>query len=88
MADATGTPTTNYNFKTIKGTDTAGYTSINAVINSIDQNLDTHFNGMIVIMQSSATTPPGWEDYTTANGYTNAGDLPDPTPNHKYIIKI
>lgn len=40
MADATGNPTTNYSFKTIAGTDTAGYTSINSVITSIDTQLN------------------------------------------------
>lgn len=39
MADATGDPTTNYQFKTLKGTDIAGYTSVNSVITSIDSQL-------------------------------------------------
>jgi hypothetical protein len=86
MSDATGAPTQNYNFKRIAGVDIAGYTSINAVITSIDENLNNHFNGMILLMQSSSTVPAGWEDYTVGNGYPNA--LPAPDANHKYIIKI
>jgi len=51
MADATGTPTTNYSFKTIDGEDTAGYTSINSVITSIDTQLqDKAFKTNMVIL--------------------------------------
>lgn len=63
MADATGTPTTNYSFKTIDGEDTAGYTSINSVITSIDTQLqDKAFKTNMVILYSSATSPTvsGW----------------------------
>jgi len=92
MADATGDKTTNYQFKTLKGTDTAGYTSINSMITSIDTEMSDHFLGMIMLVSTTFTIPtnkagnPMWRDYTTANGYTN---VPSP-PNafHKYIIRI
>jgi len=79
MADATGTPTTNYGFKTIDGENTAGYTSINSVITSIDTELEdlTFVTGMVMVFQSSAATPPGapsgWTDFTssmTSSGVT------------------
>lgn len=63
MADATGTVTTNYSFKTLAGTDTAGYTSINSVITSIDTQLqDKTFKSGMVILYYSATSPTvsGW----------------------------
>lgn len=67
MADATGTPTTNYSFKTISGVDTAGYTSINSVITSIDTELEdlTFVSGM-VILYAGASAPSGWTIDTTA----------------------
>lgn len=85
MADATGATTTNYSFKTIAGGDVAGYTSINAVVASIDTQLNARKTGMIVLMRSSDTTPAGWKDYTTANGYTSPTP-PTPPTGHKYII--
>lgn len=88
MSDATGTPTTNYSFKKIKGTDTAGYTSINAVIDSIDTQLDTHFTGMIVLMRSGDTIPNGWQEYNDTNYPPPATAPPTPPTGHKYIIKI
>lgn len=74
MADATGTPTTNYNFKTIDGADTAGYTSINSVITSIDTELEdlTFVTGMVIIYQG-ALAPSGWTNFTssmTSSGVT------------------
>jgi hypothetical protein len=85
MADATGAVTSNYSFKTIAGTDVAGYTSINSVIASIDTQLRARNVGMILLMRSSDTTPTGWKDYTTANGYTSPTP-PTPPTGHKYII--
>lgn len=72
MADATGTPTTNYSFKTISGTDTAGYTSINSVITSIDTELEdlTFVTGMVIIYQGAAA-PSGWTNFTS--GMTSSG---------------
>jgi hypothetical protein len=74
MADATGTVTTNYAFKTLKGTDTAGYTSINSVITSIDTQLDDKMfvTGMVIVYQG-ASAPSGWTNFTssmTASGVT------------------
>lgn len=67
MADATGTPTTNYGFKTIDGTDTAGYTSINSVITSIDTQLqDKAFKSGMVILYVGAAAPSGWTIDTTS----------------------
>jgi len=63
MADATGTPTTNYSFKTLNGTDTAGYTSINSVITSIDTELEdlTFVSNMVILYYSAASpTVSGW----------------------------
>ena len=74
MADATGNPTTNYSFKTIAGTDTAGYTSINSVITSIDTQLEdkTFVAGMVIIYQGTSA-PSGWTNFTssmTSSGVT------------------
>ena len=74
MADATGTPTTNYSFKTLAGTDTAGFTSINSVITSIDTQLDDKMfvTGMVIVYQG-ASAPSGWTNFTssmTASGVT------------------
>lgn len=67
MADATGTPTTNYGFKTIKGTDTAGYTSINSVITSIDTELeDLTFVANMIVLFEGAAAPSGWVDVDAA----------------------
>lgn len=72
MADATGTVTTNYAFKTLSGDDTAGYTSINSVVTSIDTQLNnkTFVTGMVMVFQSSAATPvgapSGWTDFTSS----------------------
>lgn len=67
MADATGTPTTNYSFKTLAGTDTAGYTSINSVITSIDTQLDDKMfvTGMVIVYQG-ASAPSGWTNFTSS----------------------
>ncbi len=81
MSDATGAVTTNYSFKTISGEDTAGYTSINAVITSIDTNLDTHFNAMIVVYPG-AVAPFGWAIYTPPTG-----TMPSLPANHIWIQK-
>lgn len=70
MSDATGTTTTNYTFKTLAGTDTAGYTSINSIITSIDTKLlDKAFvAGMIIIYQGVAA-PSGWAIVSAATIY-------------------
>lgn len=74
MADATGTVTTNYSFKTIDGADTAGYTSINSVITSIDTQLqDKTFKSGMVIIYNGASAPSGWTNFTssmTSSGVT------------------
>jgi hypothetical protein len=76
MADATGTPTTNYSFKTIDGEDTAGYTSINSVITSIDtqlQDLAVKDNSMILVDVPSAATPASYmSGYTIASSALSA----------------
>jgi hypothetical protein len=83
MADATGTVTTNYGFKTLKGTDTAGYTSINALVQSVDTQLESHFSGMILVYPS-ATAPTGWQAYTPPVG---TGSMPELPSNHIWIQK-
>jgi hypothetical protein len=82
MADATGTVTTNYSFKRLKGTDTAGYTSINALIQSVDTQLESHFSGMILVY-TGATAPTGWQVYTPPTG-----SMPALPSNHIWIQKI
>jgi hypothetical protein len=81
MADATGNPTTNYQFKTISGNDVAGYTSINSVITSIDTQLDDHFNYMIVVYPGTSA-PTGWQIYTPPTG-----SMPSLPTNHIWIQK-
>jgi len=67
MADATGTPTTNYSFKTLDGTDTAGYTSINSVITSIDTQLqDKAAKANMIVLYQGAAAPSGWTDVDAA----------------------
>ena len=67
MADATGTVTTNYSFKTLAGTDVAGYTSINSVITSIDTQLqDKAFKPNMDILYAGASAPSGWTIDSTA----------------------
>ena len=67
MADATGTTTTNYSFKTLAGTDTAGYTSINSVVTSIDTQLkDKAFKSNMVVMYAGASAPSGWTTDATS----------------------
>ena len=66
MADATGATTSNYSFKTIAGTDVAGYTSINSAITSIDTQLqDKAFKSGMVILWVGTTAPSGWTIDTT-----------------------
>lgn len=65
--DATGVPTTNYQFKTIDGTDTAGYTTINMCVQSIDTQLKdkTFVTGMVIVYQGAAA-PSGWTNFTSS----------------------
>ena len=102
MADATGTVTTNYSFKTLAGTDTAGYTSINSVITRIDTqlaDLAIKDNSMILVDVPSAATPATYMSgyvirYTnpsvpgpiSATAYGNMG-LPAPTGNYYWYRK-
>lgn len=81
MADATGTVTTNYSFKTLNGSDVAGYTSINSVIGSIDTQLeDLTFVTNMVIMYAGASAPSGWTIDSTAG-------LPTPPTGYIWIKK-
>jgi hypothetical protein len=67
VSDATGAVTTNYSFKTISGEDTAGYTSINAVITSIDtQLMDKAFKPDMIVLYQGASAPSGWQDVDAA----------------------
>ena len=53
--------TTNYGFTLLSGSDTAGYTSINNLITSIDNQLqDKAFKSEMVIMFKGASAPSGW----------------------------
>jgi hypothetical protein len=75
------TQTTNYNFTKLSGTDIAGYSSINVVIDSIDQQLDTHFSSMILVWPG-ASAPAGWQAYTPPTG-----SMPALPVNHIWIQK-
>ena len=81
MADATGATTSNYSFKTIAGTDVAGYTSINSAITSIDTQLqDKAFKSGMVILWVGTTAPSGWTIDTTT-------DLPTKPASYIWIKK-
>ncbi len=82
MSDATGTPTTNYSFKTLASTDTAGYTSVNSIVTSIDTELEdkTFISGMI-ILYAGVAAPSGWTIITPATIYTGT----EPTLEAGYI---
>jgi hypothetical protein len=78
MADATGTPTNNYFFKTISGTDVAGYTSINSVITSIDTNLQNKAiktNSMILVdVPTGETAATYMSGYSISSGALTSGE--------------
>lgn len=78
--------TTNYGFTKLAGTDTAGHTSINTCIDSIDTQIALSLVGMIVLMRTADTTPSGWVTYATPT-YTSPTP-PIPPTDHKYIIKV
>jgi len=81
MADATGATTTNYTFKTLAGTDVAGYTSINSVVTSIDtQLMDKTFKSGMVILWVGSTAPSGWTIDST-------GGLPSKPASYIWIKK-
>lgn len=85
MADATGITTTNYAFKTLDGQDTAGYTSINSVITSIDTQLQdkTFKSGMVILFYNvGSPTVSGW----TTLGQAVTG-LPTLSGNYWWIKK-
>ena len=97
MADATGATTSNYSFKTIAGTDVAGYTSINSAITSIDTQLvDKTFKSGMVMLYYSASSPTvsGWAlaaasvspALTAGRGGGDTG-LPAVTGNYWWIKK-
>ena len=56
--------TTNFGITLLNGSDTAGYSSINTVVQSVDTALNTKTNvmGMIMILDTSVTptAPPNW----------------------------
>jgi hypothetical protein len=80
--------TTNYNFLELTGDEIAGYNSINDLIESIDAQLDAHFQGMIVLMRALDSVPAGWQEYNVTNYPPPAIAPPTPPADHKYIIKI
>ena len=82
ISDATGTTTTNYTFKTLAGTDTAGYTSINSIVTSIDTKLlDKTFIAGMIILYEGVAAPSGWTIITPATIYTGT----EPTLEAGYI---
>lgn len=60
--------TTNYSFTKLVGTDTAGHTSINTCIDSIDTQLKdkTFVPLMVVLYHGAAPLPSGWTDVDAA----------------------
>lgn len=59
--------TTNFGITLLNGSDTAGYSSINTVIQSVDTALNTKTNviGMIMIFDTSLGSPPtNWSNLT------------------------
>lgn len=59
--------TTNFSITLLNGSDTAGYSSINTIIQSIDTALYTKTNviGMIMIFDTSlGTVPTNWTNLT------------------------
>lgn len=88
MADATGDPTTNYQFKTLKGTDIAGYTSVNSVITSIDSQLvdiTVKDNSMLLVDVPSSYNATQAASYMSGYTirYTNPGS-PGPITSTAY----
>jgi hypothetical protein len=77
--------TTNYGITLLNGSDTAGYSSINTVIQSVDSALNTKTNviGMIMIFDTSlGKIPTNWSNLTN----TVAG-LPTLSGNYVWIKK-
>lgn len=82
MADATGTTTTNYAFKTLASTDTAGYTSINSIVTSIDTKLLDKVNvAKLTLIYRGTVAPSGWAIVTSASIYASGA----PTLNSGYV---
>ena len=81
MSDATGAPTQNYTFKRLAGNDIAGFTSINAIVTSVDEALNNHFVGMILLLRTGDTPPvnstggPLWDVYRTHETGVAVGDI-------------
>lgn len=79
--------TTNYGFTLLNGSDTAGYTSINTIITSIDNALQykTNVAGMIIVFDTSVGgVPNGWTSLGTT---VSASGLPTLTSPYVYIKK-
>lgn len=77
--------TTNFGITLLNGSDTAGYSSINTVIQSVDSALNTKTNviGMIMVFDTSlGTVPANWSNLTN----TVAG-LPTLSGNYVWIKK-
>jgi hypothetical protein len=78
--------TTNFGITLLNGSDTAGYSSINTVIQSVDTALNTKTNviGMIMIFDTSlGSVPTNWSNLTN----TVAG-LPTLSGTYVWIKKI
>ena len=79
--------TTNYNFTLLNGSDTAGYSSINTVVNSIDNALQykTNVAGMIMVFDTSVSAVPnGWTSLGTS---ILSSGLPTLSSPYVYIKK-
>ena len=76
--------TTNFSITLLNGSDTAGYSSINTIIQSIDTALfrKTNVMGMVMIYDDVATIPAGWVPLTAVTL-----GLPLLTPPYIYIKK-
>jgi hypothetical protein len=87
--------TTNFNFRTLLGSDKAGYNSINALITSIDNRIYERVTppGTIIMYDTSggSSAPPGWRDIGKGGPaplIPDSTDLPEITAvDVTYLIK-
>lgn len=84
--------TTNYGFTTLESSDTAGHTSINTCLQSIDNVLENKVNvaGMIMIFDTTTnndgSVPSGWANLGNGSAIANT-PLPILSGNYVYIRK-
>ena len=67
MPFANGTSTTNFGIVKLAGTDIAGHTSINEVVDNVDKQVEASFVGLIGVAVTGSV-PTGWAAYTPPSG--------------------